>query len=34
MGGHVVAKCKEDELEGVSVTDFRFVEEIPDVPWP
>ena len=34
MGGHVVAKRKEDKLEGVSVADYRFVEEIPDVPWP
>ena len=34
MGGYVVAKCKEDKVEGVSVTDSRFVEEIPDVPWP
>ena len=33
MGGHV-AKRKEDKLEGVSVADFRFVEEIADVPWP
>ena len=34
MGGHVVATCKEDKLEGVSVTDFTFEEEILDVPWP
>ena len=34
MGGLVVAKCKEDKLEGVSVTNFIFVEVILDVPWP
>ena len=34
MGGHFVSKCKEDEFEGVGVTNFGFIEEIPDVPWP
>ena len=34
MGGHVVSKCKEDEFEGVSVINFRFMEEILDVSWP
>ena len=33
-GGHVVSKRKEDEFEGVSVTNFRFVEEMLDVPRP
>ena len=34
MRGHVVAKCKEDKFEGVSATDFRFVEQILDISWP
>ena len=34
MGGHVVSKRKEDEFEDVSVTNFRFVEEMLDVPRP
>ena len=31
MGGHVVSKCKEEEFEDISVTNFRFMEEILDV---
>ena len=34
MGGHFLSKYKEDEFEGVGVTNFGFIEEIPDVPWP
>ena len=34
MGGHAVSKCKEVKLEGISVTNFRFVEEIQNVSWP
>ena len=34
MGGHVVSKWKENEFEGVDVTNFGFVEEISDVSWP
>ena len=30
MGGHIVSKCKKDEFEGVGVTNFGFIEEIPD----
>ena len=34
-GAHIVSKCKKDEFEGVvGVTNFRFIEEILDVPWP
>ena len=33
-GGHIVSKCKKDEFEGVGITNFGFIEEIPDVPWP
>ena len=32
MGGHVVFKHKEDEFEGVGVTNFRFMEEMLVVP--
>ena len=31
MGGHVVSKWKENEFEGVTVTNLGFVEEISDV---
>ena len=31
MGGHVVSKRKEDEFEGASATNFRFMEEMSDV---
>ena len=34
IGRHIVSKCKMDEFEGVCVTNFRFMEEILDVPWP
>ena len=34
MGGHVVSKWKEDEFEGVTVTNLGFVEEISDNSWP
>ena len=33
MGGHIVSKCKKDEFEGVGVTNFGFIEEIPDFLW-
>ena len=33
MGGHIVSRCKEDEFEGVGVTNFGFIEGIPNVPW-
>ena len=33
MGGHVVSKRKEDEFEGVGVTNFRFMEEMLHIPW-
>ena len=33
IGKHIVTKCKEDEFEGIGVTNFRFMEEIPDVSW-
>ena len=26
--GHIVFKCKEDEFEGIDVTNFEFMEEI------
>ena len=26
VGGHVVSKCKEDEFQGISVTNFGFME--------
>ena len=31
IGGHIVSKCKEDEFEGVGITNFGFIEEILDV---
>ena len=31
IGGHIVSKCKEDEFEGVGITNFGFIEEISDV---
>ena len=34
MGGHVVSKRKEDEFEGASVTNFRFMEEMLNVSRP
>ena len=34
MRGHIVSRCKEDKFEGVGVTNFGFIEGIPDVPWP
>ena len=34
IGGYVVSKWKEDEFEGVGVTNFGFMEEILDVSWP
>ena len=34
IGRHLVSKCKEDEFQGASVTNFRFMEEISDVSWP
>ena len=34
MGGHAVSKCMEDQFEGVSVTSFRFMEEMLDVSRP
>ena len=37
MGQHFVSKCKDDEFEGIAyrcVTNFRFMEESLDVPWP
>ena len=34
MGGHVIFKHKEDEFEGVGVTNFRFMEEISDACGP
>ena len=34
IGGHVVTKCKEDKIGGISVTNFRFMEEILDVSCP
>ena len=34
IGGHIVSKCKEDEFEGVGITNFGFIEEISDVSWP
>ena len=34
MGGHVFSNCKEDEFEGISVTNFKFMEQSLDVPWP
>ena len=34
IGKHIVTKCKEDEFEGISVTNFRFMEEISHVSWP
>ena len=30
MEGHVVYKCKEDEFEGIGVTNFGFTEESLD----
>ena len=33
MGGHVFSNCKEDEFEGISVTNFRFTKESLDVSW-
>ena len=33
IGKHIVTKWKEDEFEGIDVTNFRFMEEIPDVSW-
>ena len=32
--GNVVSKCKQDELEGVGVTNFGFMEESSNVLWP
>ena len=34
MGGHVVTRCKEDEFEGVGITNFGFVENNSNVSWP
>ena len=34
MAGHVVSKRKENEFEGVSVTNLRFVEEMSAVSRP
>ena len=31
IGGHIVSKCKEDEFEGVGITNFGFIEEILDI---
>ena len=29
--GHIVSKCKEDEFEGIDVTNFEFMEDISDI---
>lgn len=34
IGGHVVSKCKKDKFEGMSVTNFGFMEDSFDFPWP
>ena len=34
MGGHVVTRCKEDEFEGVGITNFGFVQDNSNVSWP
>ena len=34
IGGHVVSNCKENEFEGISVTNFEFMEEILDIYRP
>ena len=34
IGGHVVSKCKEDKFEGMNVTNFGFMEDSLDFPWP
>ena len=33
MRGHGISKCKKDEFDGVSATNFGFMEKISDVFW-
>ena len=34
MMGHVVCKCKKDEIESIGATNFGFMKESLDAFWP